>query len=84
MNNMKTYLKRWNYMRMLRLILGVFIMAQGLIAADRMIVGMGALLSVMSFLNIGCCGVSGCTTRSLKSRKGMDEIRFEEVKPRNK
>lgn len=84
MNNIKTYLKSWNYMRMLRLALGVFIIAQGLISADGMIIGMGALLSLMSFLNVGCCGVSGCTTGSLKSRKGIDEISFEEVKLKNK
>jgi hypothetical protein len=80
MNTIKTYLKNWSYMRILRLVFGALIIVQGFIAADWMLAGMGLLLSLLSFTNRGCCGVSGCATVNSKSGKAEDEISFEEVK----
>lgn len=67
-------------MRILRLVFGALIIAQGVIAADWMVAGMGVLLSLLSFANRGCCGVSGCAAVGSKSAKAADEISFEEVK----
>lgn len=80
MNTMKNWLKNWNYMRILRLALGVLIITQGIIAADWVVTGMGALLSLLSLLNLGCCGASGCATGNFRSNKPTEEISFEEVK----
>lgn len=77
---MKSYLKNWNYMRLLRLALGIFIIIQGISVSDWMVVAMGSLLSLMPVFNIGCCGVTGCHTTSTENKKSINEISFEEVK----
>lgn len=59
---MKNYLRNWNFMRVLRLALGIFVIAQGIHAKEWWFVVMGGLFSLMPLLNIGCCGASGCKT----------------------
>ena len=57
---MKSYLKNWDLMRILRLGLGILIIAQGVQANDWLIAGLGALFSLMPLLNKGCCSSSSC------------------------
>ena len=77
---MKGYLRNWNFMRVLRLALGIFIIVQGIQANEWMFVALGALFSLMPLLNIGCCGTSGCNTRIPKSNKKIEDISYEEVR----
>ena len=71
---MKNYLTTWNFMRVLRLALGIFVIAQGIQTKEWWLVAMGGLFSLMPLLNIGCCGVSGCNTSISKSKKGIEGI----------
>ena len=66
-------------MRALRLALGIFIIVQGTLAKEWLHVALGGMFSVMQLLNIGCCGVSGCSTPVSKSDKKVEDIDYEEV-----
>lgn len=77
---MKNYLRNWNFMRLLRLAMGVFIIVQGFMDNQWMFVGLGALFSLMPLLNIGCCGVSGCSTSVPQRNKRMEDITYKEVR----
>ncbi len=77
---MKNYLRNWNFMRVLRLALGIYIIVQGVIENQWMFVALGGLLSLMPLLNIGCCDASGCNTPVSKSNKKVEDITFEEIK----
>lgn len=77
---MKNYLKNWNMMRVLRLALGIFIIVQGIMAKEWLLAGLGGLFSLMPLMNIGCCGVSGCSTPVSRTRKKKEDISYEEVR----
>lgn len=66
---MKNYLKNWNLMRVLRLALGIFIIVEGIMEKEWLLVVLGSLFSVMPLMNISCCGVSGCNTPVRKAIK---------------
>jgi hypothetical protein len=75
-----TYLKGWDFSRVLRLILGVFIIGQGVQSNDWSFILLGSLFTLMPILNIGCCGTNGCSTSTLKSKENKEEVTYEEVK----
>ncbi len=55
-------ISNWNFMRAFRLIIGIAIIVQSVIAKD-MLFGFGGLLfSGMAIFNIGCYGIGGCYT----------------------
>jgi hypothetical protein len=76
---MDNYLKNWNFMRLLRLALGIIIMVQGALSKEWIFVAMGALLTLMPLLNMGCCSTSGCNTPIAKSNKKTNDITYEEL-----
>lgn len=76
---MKNFLNNWNIMKVIRLVLGIFIIIQGVIEQQWLLVGLGGLFSLMSLMNIGCCSVSGCNTPIIKSNKKSGKIEYEEV-----
>lgn len=76
---MKNYLRNWDFMRVLRLALGIFIIVQSVITKDWLFVGAGVLFSLMPILNIGCCGASGCDTPVPKKYKKMEDITYEDI-----
>lgn len=78
---MKEYLRNWNFMRLLRLALGIFIIVQGIQTRMWLFVFVGAIYAMMPLLNVGCCGTSGCAPKSYKNYKSSnEEIHYEEVK----
>jgi hypothetical protein len=78
---MKNILANWNFMRALRLILGVIIIVQGVQQKEFMYAFAGVLLSGMAIANIGCCGVGGCNVPARKMDKEIinKEITYEEI-----
>jgi hypothetical protein len=78
---MKTILSNWNFMRGLRLLLGVIILVQGIEAKEWMYAFAGIILAGMAFANIGCCGVGGCNVPSSKINQEINhkEITYEEI-----
>jgi hypothetical protein len=57
---MKILLKGWSLMRILRLILGITILVQGIASKDAVIIILGMLFGGMAITNTGCCGSAGC------------------------
>lgn len=76
---LKNYLRSWDFMRLLRLALGIFVIIQGIETQQWLIALMGALFSLMPLLNIGCCGVSGCNIPVRNSNEKTESITYEEV-----
>lgn len=77
---MKTILQGWNFMRILRLVLGIIITIQGIKAEEAAYIILGLLFSGMSVANIGCCGTNGCSVNPSHSNKNKTkDINYEEV-----
>ncbi len=75
---MKVLLTGWNFMRLLRLVLGVAILVQGIIAADLLSILLGVVFGGMAIANIGCCGAGACSINNMKNNKAR-RIRNEEM-----
>lgn len=75
-------MKNWNLMRVFRLLLGVYIIADGIYTRQWIFVVVGILFSLMPLLNIGCCPAGNCgvTMENVKQENSEEEILFEEVK----
>lgn len=75
---MKTVLQGWNFMRMLRLVLGVAILVQGIVGKDTMTIILGTAFGGMALANVGCCGSNGC---AVNYRKNVieKEISYEKL-----
>ena len=69
----------WNFMRFIRLILGITIIVQSIITKDWVVGVLGVLFTGMPIFNIGCCAVSGCATPSKKVAETTKDISYEEV-----
>ena len=77
---MKTYLKDWDLMRVLRLALGIFILVQGITTREWMIAVLGGLFALMPLLNIGCCSAAGCNHTPLsRGKRKIEDTTFDEV-----
>lgn len=80
---MNKLFKGWNFLRIMRLVLGLFITVQGIMDSQWLFAMFGALFSLMPILNVGCCASSNCTvntTDSHKAQKGIGQVVFEEVR----
>ncbi|HNU49250.1 MAG TPA: hypothetical protein PKM40_10465 [Bacteroidia bacterium] len=51
----------WNWMRIIRLALGIFIVIQGVQDKSWIIVILGILFTVMAVFNAGCCYARSCS-----------------------
>ncbi len=77
---MKKIIQGWNLMRLIRLVLGVIILVQGIMQKEYAFAFVGALFAALSIANIGCCGSQGCATTPInKDFKNSKEITYEEV-----
>ena len=71
----------WDWLRIIRLVIGVSVVFQAIVMQSWLLVAAGVLLALMAILNMGC-GVSGCapTIRASEPLEKNQEISFEEVK----
>ena len=72
-------LHNWNFMRFVRLGLGIAIIVQAVIVKDLTMGIAGILLTGMPVFNIGCCGVSSCNAPVNKKQQTIKEITYKEV-----
>ena len=72
-------LNNWNFMRFVRLALGIGLIVQSTLAANWTMGILGLLFTAMPVFNIGCCGTAGCTTPVKKSSETPKDITYEEV-----
>lgn len=75
---MKAILQGWNFIRILKLILGTAILVQGIVAKDTMTIVLGVVFGGMAVANIGCCGTSGCAINRCSTNK-TKRIHYDEL-----
>jgi hypothetical protein len=77
----RTLFSNWNFMRWLRLAVGLFIGIQAILIHDTMLGFFGAFFLFQAITNTGCCGVGGCSVPATKRQKDeVEDVAFEEVK----
>ena len=69
----------WNFMRFVRLGLGIAILVQAIATGNWGLVVFGLLFTALPVLNIGCCGTAGCATPVKKNSDTTKAISYEEV-----
>lgn len=75
----KLSLQNWNIFRVLRLVAGIAILVQAIIARDILFGIAGLWFTAMPMFNIGCCATGNCYTRTKKITEPEKEISYEEV-----
>lgn len=82
MNIVDTLKQRWDFMRILRLVIGVTVIGQAVMMQELLLAIGGGMLTTMAVLNIGCCGAQGCGVNPRKdiAARGPEETQFEEIK----
>lgn len=75
----QTIFYNWNFMRFIRLVLGIFIIVQGVMAKDWGIGLLGIFFTAMPLLNIGCCGAGGCSVPVKKRTENIKDVSYEEI-----
>ncbi|MGJ1264838.1 hypothetical protein [Sphingobacterium spiritivorum] len=76
------YLRSWNVIRLLRLVMGVVITIQGLMASYWLIAGLGALFTLLPILNINTCSSGACEVprrKTLTSKQEDDPSSYEKL-----
>jgi len=76
---MRSILQGWNFIRVLRLVLGVIILVQAIMIKDIPSAILGFILGGMAVANIGCCGTNGCTVNPTQPVKNKVKIENEEL-----
>lgn len=69
----------WNIMRVFRLIIGLLILVQAIVAKDMMLVIAGIIFTSMPIFNVGCCAAGSCYTAVKKNAENPKEVSYEEV-----
>ena len=78
---MNTLFQNWTFMRGLRLLLGVIVLIQSIVAKDMLMGGMSIFLIAMAVFNFGCCGANGCGVNFNKNKSSntIEDVDYEEV-----
>lgn len=77
----QTLFQNWNFMRLLRLGLGIYIAVQAIETLSLFSGVVAAFLIFQAVTNTGCCGSNGCVMPTKKGNSDKtEEIKFEEIK----
>ena len=72
--------QRWDWLRVIRLIIGVSVVFQSVFMQSWLLTTAGIMLTAMAVLNIGC-GLNGCSVPVRRTQAtDAKEINFEEIK----
>ena len=79
---MTAVLKNWDFMRLLRMGMGLWLIYSAFIDRQPLLGLMGGLFALQAAFNVGCCGSAGCATTSNRqsASKTIEETHYEEVK----
>lgn len=72
--------KNWNFVRILRLAMGIFLVVEAVKSGMLFLVLVGAVFVAMPLLNIGCCATGNCSVPTRNSKNNRDEVEYEEIK----
>lgn len=79
--NKETLLTDWNFMRILRLVLGIYIAVQAVETLSFLSGFVAAFFIFQAVTNTGCCGSNGCTVPTNKSNSDtIEDVEYEEIK----
>ena len=76
---MERILKGWNFVRLIRLVLGIYIMIQSFMTREWILGFAGLFLTGTALFNVGCCGVYGCQPMVKANSVPAKEVIYEEV-----
>jgi hypothetical protein len=76
---MKAILQGWNVMRIVRLVLAVGILVQGIVASEMVAIILGVVFGGMALANIQCCSAGGCAVNQRSFNNKPKAIEYEEV-----
>lgn len=76
---MKTLLSNWNLFRVLRFVVGIAAIIQGIANNETIFAIAGGLLTLMAIGNTGCCGFNGCAVNAKPGSKKNEKGVYEEV-----
>ena len=79
MNWTEKLLTGWDFMRVLRLMLGVYIGIQAILLADTLSGMISIFFLYQAVTNTGCCGVRGCAVPTQEQGQSTQEVTFQEV-----
>jgi hypothetical protein len=78
---LQTLLTGWDFMRLFRLSIGLFIGFQAIQTHDSISGMFAALFLFQAITNTGCCGANGCAVPNAKDdQHKIEDIEFEEIK----
>lgn len=77
---MDNLLKNWDFMRVLRSALGIYILVQGVQDRVWLFIVLGGLFSLTAILNIGCCATGNCTVDTPLKTDKPEDVKFEEIR----
>ena len=66
-------------MRFFRLVIGIIIIVQAVMARDAMLGLAGIFFTSLPVFNVGCCGAGSCYVSEKKDRSKNKDIHYEEV-----
>lgn len=70
----QTITTNWNFVRFLRLGMGLAIMVQAILARDVVFAIAGLVFTGMAVFNVGCCGAGGCSTNTVAGNENNADI----------
>jgi hypothetical protein len=75
---MKALLIGWNVFRIIRLLIGIAALVQGIIQKEGLVLVAGSWILLGALFNRGCCGSGGCTVPT-SNQSSAKEVEYEEV-----
>jgi hypothetical protein len=75
---MKNFLAGWNVFRIIRLLIGIAALVQGIIQKEGLVLVAGSWILFGALFNRGCCGSGGCTVPT-SNQSSAKEVEYEEV-----
>jgi hypothetical protein len=78
--NLKGILTQWDFMRILRLVFGIYIGIQAVITLDLLSAVVAVFFLYQAYANTGCCGVSSCPTPINTNSNTLENVEYEQVK----
>ena len=84
MNWIERILTGWNFMRMVRLLVGIYIGIQAILMTDALTGILAVFFLYQAVTNTSCCGVQACAIPTKDSKQLNQEVSFQEVEGKSK
>jgi hypothetical protein len=69
----------WNFFRIIRLILGLIILIQGIVVFDTISIIMGVVFTGLALFSAGCAGGACYVPTNSSSKSKLNDVEYEEV-----